>query len=90
MYAIRSYYVLRAAQTRDNVNILSSPHLLTLDNKEAEIIVAENLPFITSTSRDTANLANVINTVEREDVGIILRFTPRINESDFVSRNNFV
>ncbi|MGZ8474358.1 MAG: type II secretion system secretin GspD, partial [Candidatus Deferrimicrobiaceae bacterium] len=35
--------VLRAAQTRDNVNILSSPHLLTLDNKEAEIIVAENV-----------------------------------------------
>ena len=77
--------VLRAAQTRDNVNILSSPHLLTLDNREAEIIIAENVPFITSQSRDTTNLANVINTVERKDVGIILRLTPRINESDFVS-----
>jgi general secretion pathway protein D len=77
--------VLRAAQTRDNINILSTPHLLTMDNKEAEIIVAENIPFITSQSRDTTNLANVINTVEREDVGIILRFTPRINESNFVS-----
>jgi len=77
--------VLRAAQTANNVNILSTPHLLTLDNKEAEIIVAENVPFITSQSRDTTNLANVINTVERKDVGIILRFTPRINESDFVS-----
>ena len=77
--------VLRAAQTRNNINILSSPHLLTMDNKEAEIIVAENVPFITSQSRDTTNLANVINTVERKDVGIILRITPRINESDFVS-----
>lgn len=77
--------VLRAAQTSDNINILSTPHLLTMDNKEAEIIVAENIPFITSQSRDTTNLANVINTVERQDVGIILRFTPRINESDFVS-----
>jgi general secretion pathway protein D len=77
--------VLRAAQTSDNINVLSTPHLLTLDNKEAEIIVAENIPFITSQSRDTTNLANVINTVERQDVGIILRFTPRINESDFVS-----
>jgi general secretion pathway protein D len=77
--------VLRAAQTNENLNILSTPHLLTLDNKEAEIIVAENIPFITSQSRDTTNLANVINTVERKDVGIILRFTPRINESDFVS-----
>jgi|GEM_PF-269298 len=77
--------VLRAAQTANNVNILSTPHLLTMDNKEAEIIVAENVPFITSQSRDTTNLSNVINTVERKDVGIILRFTPRINESDFVS-----
>ncbi|HJX73518.1 MAG TPA: type II secretion system secretin GspD, partial [Candidatus Deferrimicrobiaceae bacterium] len=77
--------VLRAAQTRDNVNVLSSPHLLTLDNKEAEIIVAENVPFITSQSRDTTNLANVINTVERKDVGIILRITPHIHESEYVN-----
>jgi general secretion pathway protein D len=77
--------VLRAAETRDNVNILSSPHLLTLDNKEAEIIVGENIPFITSTSRDSTNLANVINTVERKDVGITLRITPHIHESEFVN-----
>ncbi|HEY5764725.1 MAG TPA: secretin N-terminal domain-containing protein, partial [Candidatus Deferrimicrobiaceae bacterium] len=77
--------VLRAAQSRDNVNVLSSPHLLTMDNKEAEIIIAENIPFITSQSRDTSNLANVINTVERKDVGIILRITPHIHESEFVN-----
>lgn len=77
--------VLRAAQNRDNVNILSSPHLLTMDNKEAEIIIAENIPFITSQSRDSTNLANVINTVERKDVGIILRITPHIHESEFVN-----
>ncbi len=77
--------VLRAAQTRDNVNILSSPHLLTLDNKEAEIIVGENVPFITSQSRDTTNLANLINTIERKDVGITLRITPHIHESEFVN-----
>jgi len=27
-----------------NINILSAPHLITVDNKEAEIIVAENVP----------------------------------------------
>jgi general secretion pathway protein D len=77
--------VLRAAQSRDNINILSSPHLLTLDNKEAEIIVGENVPFITSQSRDTTNLANTINTIERKDVGITLRLTPHIHESEFVN-----
>ncbi len=77
--------VLRAAQTHTNLKILSSPHLLTQNNKEAEIIVGENVPFITSTSRDSTNLANVINTVERKDVGITLRLTPHIHESQFVS-----
>jgi len=81
--------VLRAAQTRDNINILSSPHLLTLDNKEAEIVVGENVPFITSQARDSTNLANVINTVERKDVGITLRLTPHIHESDFVNLEIF-
>jgi general secretion pathway protein D len=77
--------VLRASAANNNVNLLSSPHLLTQNNKEAEIIVAENIPFITSTSRDSTNLANVINTVERKDVGITLRITPHIHESEFVS-----
>jgi len=84
--------VLRAAQTRDNINILSSPHLLTLDNKEAEIVVGENVPFITSQSRDTLNPTNanvVNNTIERKDVGITLRLTPHIHESDFVSLDIF-
>ena len=77
--------VLRASQGNNHLNILSSPHLLTQNNKEAEIIVAENIPFITSTSRDSTNLANVINSVERKDVGITLRITPHIHESEFVS-----
>ena len=77
--------VLRASQGNNNLNILSSPNLLTQNNKEAEIIVAENIPFITSQSRDSTNLANVINTVERKDVGITLRITPHIHESEFVS-----
>ena len=77
--------VLRAAAANNNLNILSAPHLLTQNNKEAEVIVAENIPFITSTSRDSTNLANVINTVERKDVGITLRITPHIHESEFVS-----
>lgn len=81
--------VIRAAQTRDNINILSSPHLLTLDNKEAEIVVGESVPFITSQARDSTNLANVINTVERKDVGITLRLTPHIHESDFVNLEIF-
>ncbi|MCL1925955.1 MAG: type II secretion system secretin GspD [Syntrophorhabdaceae bacterium] len=77
--------ILRAVQTRNDIKILSSPHLLTQNNKEAEIVVGENVPFIASQSRDTTNLANVINTVERKDVGVTLKITPHIHESEFVS-----
>jgi general secretion pathway protein D len=79
--------VLRAAQNRDNINVLSTPHLLTLDNKEAEIIVGQNVPFITSqaTPVNAANLTNIVNTIERRDVGITLRMTPHIHESEFVN-----
>jgi general secretion pathway protein D len=79
--------VLRAVQNRDNINILSSPHLLTLDNKEAEIIVGQNVPFITSqaTPVTAANLTNIVNTIERKDIGITLRLTPHIHESEYVS-----
>lgn len=77
--------VLRAAQSRSNVNILSSPHLLTMDNKEAEIVVGQNVPFITSQTTNTTNTSNITNTIERKDVGITLRLTPHIHESEFVS-----
>lgn len=77
--------VLRAAQSRSNINVLSTPHLLTMDNKEAEIIVGENVPFITSQTTNTTNIANITNTIERKDVGITLRITPHIHESEFVN-----
>jgi general secretion pathway protein D len=38
--------ILQAMQTDNNVNVLSTPHILTMDNEEAEIIVGENIPFI--------------------------------------------
>ncbi len=38
--------ILQATQTDNDVNILSTPHILTMDNEEAEIIVGENIPFI--------------------------------------------
>lgn len=42
--------ILQAVQTDNNVNILSTPHILTLDNEEAEIVVGENVPFQSGTT----------------------------------------
>jgi general secretion pathway protein D len=73
-----------ALESDNDVNILSAPNILTSDNQEAEILVGQNIPFIASRATDSANLANTFATVERQDVGITLRFTPQISEGDVV------
>lgn len=80
--------ILRALEADAATNILSTPSIVTLDNEEAEIIVAQNVPFITGQFTDTGSGAdtsvNPFQTIEREDVGITLRLTPQINEGDSV------
>jgi general secretion pathway protein D len=83
--------LLRALEGDSATNILSTPQLLTLDNEEAEIVVAQNVPFITgqftNTGSGTDSAVNPFQTIEREDVGITLRITPQINEGDSVILN---
>jgi general secretion pathway protein D len=73
--------VLKALDSNGAVNVLSTPNILTSDNKEAEIFVGENVPFITSSST-TGTIAT--QSVERKDTGIILRLTPQISEGEYV------
>jgi len=83
--------LLRALEGDPATNILSTPQLMTLDNEEAEIVVAQNVPFITgqftNTGSGTDSAVNPFQTIEREDVGITLRITPQINEGDSVILN---
>jgi len=67
-----------------DIEILSAPTLLTLDNQKAEILVGENVPFITGQGVDISNVENVFTTVERQDVGIKLTVTPQVAEGDVV------
>jgi general secretion pathway protein D len=76
--------LLRAAQDSSDVNVLSAPTLLTADNQEAEILVGQNVPFISSRATDATQLRNLFANVERQDVGITLRLTPQISEGDAV------
>jgi len=69
---------------RDSVNVLSTPKILTSDNKEAEIVVGENVPFISKRERDPAAQNILLSSIERKDVGITLKITPHITEGDFV------
>ncbi len=74
--------LISLSQTDSDVNVLSAPRLLTSDNEEAEIVVGKNVPIITSKSTD--NAGNPINSVERQDAALTLRFTPQITEGNLV------
>ena len=75
--------ILNAAQNDSTVNVVSTPHLLTTDNEEAEITVGETVPFpsgniLTSTTGSTI-------TYTREDVALKLKIKPQINESGYMT-----
>lgn len=71
--------VVQAVSTDTNSNILSTPHLTTLDNEEAFFIVGQEVPIITGTSTGSNN-SNPFQTVDRQEIGIKLKVTPQINE----------
>ncbi len=92
--------VLTALQTNTDVNVLSTPTLLTLDNEEAEISVGERIPYITSTGSNYSSLLNSLGdsssalgsllgtygntSIERVDVALTLKIKPQINEGGTV------
>jgi len=79
--------IVRALANDADSNILSTPSLVTLDNQEAEIVVGENVPFVTgefSSAGGTTGSVNPFRTIERQDVGLTLRVTPQINEGDAI------
>ena len=85
-------YVLGALanllQSTGDGNVLSNPNLLTLDNEEAKILIGENVPFVTGSYATTggsgSSTVNPFTTVERKDVGLMLRVKPQINENGTV------
>ena len=79
--------LLRALSGDSETNILSTPTLVTLDNEEAEIVVGENVPFLTGSYSSTgggSTPTNPFQTIQREDVGLTLKIKPQINEGDAI------
>jgi general secretion pathway protein D len=77
--------LLQAIASSSKANLLSTPSIMTVDNEEAEIVVGQNVPFITgSTTNTNAGTANPFQTISREDVGLTLKVIPQINDGDLV------
>lgn len=73
---------LRLMATNGKVEVLSRPSILARNNQEAVIVVGQEVPFITN-SRITDN-GQTINTIEYDNIGIILRVTPFITSDGMV------
>ena len=84
------YYLGALANFLENTgdaNVLSTPNLMTLDNEEAQIIIGNNVPFPTGSYTNTGGNNGAVNpftTVERKDVGLMLRVRPQISENGTV------
>ena len=77
--------VAQAYKMDSDVNILSTPQVLTTDNEEAIVTVGQNMPYQTK-SGSTGNLES-FNTYEYRDVGISLKITPQISKDRLVRLN---
>jgi general secretion pathway protein D len=77
--------MIRALQSDSNTNVIATPSAVTMDNEEAELKVAQEVPFVTGSYAQTGaggvgNQINPFTTVQRQEVGTILKITPQVNE----------
>ena len=80
--------MIRALRGDSNTNIIATPSIVTMDNQEAQIKVAQEVPFVTgqftNTGGNNGGSVNPFQTIQRQEVGTILKITPQINEGDSV------
>lgn len=77
--------LFQALTSLTDVNVLSTPSIITTDNEPAEIIVADVIPFPTGST--VGDGGTTVQTIDREPVGIRLSITPQISEGDFLNLN---
>lgn len=77
--------VIDALESVSDVDIISSPQLLVLDNQTAQLQVGDEVPIVTRQSVGTTDTdAPIVNTIEQRQTGVILNVTPRVNASGLV------
>jgi general secretion pathway protein D len=79
--------ILRALASNGDTNVVSMPSVITLDNEEAQIKVAQEVPFLTGQFTNTGGTGGAVNpfqTIERKEVGNILKITPQITDENTI------
>jgi general secretion pathway protein D len=80
--------LVQALRSDGSSNIISTPSVITMNNEEAEVKVTQEIPLITGsyagTTASVAGTTSPFQTIQREEVGTILKVTPHINEGNSV------
>jgi len=76
--------LLQTLSSKSQLNVLSSPHILVADNREAKIQVGNQVPIVTSET-NVSGTTNIQRTIQYRDTGVILKVKPHINDSGIVS-----
>jgi len=79
---------LQTLETDHRAKVLSSPHILVSDNREARIQVGDQIPIATSTTTTTAAAGvtpSQTSTIQYKDTGTILKVKPQVNDSGLVA-----
>jgi general secretion pathway protein D len=77
--------VLNALEAVSDVNVISSPQLLVLDNQTARLQVGDQVPIVVQQAAPiTGDLDTIVNSIELRDTGVILTVTPRVNAGGLV------
>jgi general secretion pathway protein D len=78
--------VARLLENDANANILSTPNMITVDNELATIKVGQNVPIVTGsyTTSASGSSNNPFQTIDRKDVGLVLKVRPQISEGGTV------
>jgi general secretion pathway protein D len=78
--------VLNTLQSKTDVKVLSAPRLIVLNNQTATLQVGDQVPIVTQQAQSVSSAgAPVVNNIELHDTGVILKVTPRVNESGTVT-----
>lgn len=83
----REFLVLiNALATRSQVRSLATPHVIAADNREAHILIGEEVPILSSSAVSVlTGTAPVVNSIQYRDTGKILTIVPQINSTGLVN-----
>lgn len=80
--------ILDLLANESDVKVISSPSILVLNNKDAEMNVGQEVPVLTQQKTDTSTDGEkpfVVNSIQYKETGVLLTVTPRVNKGGLVT-----